>query len=218
MNRRELARCIDHTLLRPEATDEEVARRAEEAVRFGCAALCVNLARLPAAVRRLEGSDVAPCCVVSFPLGASGTVARVAETEEARRRGAAEIDTVIDLGLVKAGRWEEVTADLAALVEAGGPARLKVILETCLLEEGEKEKAMAAVCRSGAAFAKTSTGFAAAGAREEDVRLMARLAAGRVGIKAAGGIGNLALARAMLEAGADRLGMSRTAAVLTELE
>lgn len=216
-NRSSLAGRIDHTLLKPQATDEEVKRLCREALEWGCAAACVNPARLPAALEVLRGSGVKACSVAAFPLGASDLETRLFETRRAVEMGAGEVDTVIDLGLVKAGRIEEAEAQVKAQVEAAGPAALKVILETGLLEKEEIAALVEACVRAGAAFVKTSTGFGPRGASVEDVRIMAEAAAGRIRVKAAGGIRTLDQALALLEAGAERLGTSGTRGILEAL-
>ncbi len=217
-NRRSLAARIDHTLLKPQATDEDVKRLCREAREWGCASACVNPARLPAAVEVLRGSEVRACCVAAFPLGAADLETRLFETRRAVEMGAAEVDTVIDLGLVRAGRIEEAGTQVKAQVEAAGPAALKVILETVLLEKEEIAALVDACARAGAAFVKTSTGFGPRGASVEDVRVMVEAAAGRIRVKAAGGIRTLDQALALLEAGAERLGTSGTRAILEALE
>ncbi len=216
-NRSSLAGRIDHTLLKPQATDEEVKRLCREALEWGCASACVNPARLPAALEVLRGSGVKACSVAAFPLGASDLETRLFETRRAVEMGAGEVDTVIDLGLVKAGRIEEAEAQVKAQVEAAGPAALKVILETGLLEKEEIAALVEACVRAGAAFVKTSTGFGPRGASVEDVRIMAEAAAGRIRVKAAGGIRTLDQALALLEAGAERLGTSGTRGILEAL-
>ena len=216
-NRSSLAGRIDHTLLKPQATDEEVKRLCREALEWGCASACVNPARLPAALEVLRGSGVKACSVAAFPLGASDLETRLFETRRAVEMGAGEVDTVIDLGLVKAGRIEEAEAQVKAQVEAAGPAALKVILETGLLEKEEIAALVEACARAGAAFVKTSTGFGPRGASVEDVRIMAEAAAGRIRVKAAGGIRTLDQALALLEAGAERLGTSGTRGILEAL-
>ncbi len=212
-----LAGKIDHTLLKPQATDEEVRRLCREALEWGCASACVNPARLPAALEVLRGTPVKACAVAAFPLGASDPEVRVFETRKAAEMGAGEIDTVIDLGLVKAGEWERAEAEVKAQVEAASGVPLKVILETGLLSREEILRLVEICARAGAAFVKTSTGFGPRGASVEDVRLMKEAAGGRIQVKASGGIRTLEQALALLEAGADRLGMSGTKAVLSAL-
>ena len=213
--RAQLASRIDHTLLKPEATDEQVDALVREAEGLGVYAVCISPARLP--LRPLRGVGV--CTVVGFPSGAHTTAAKVAETEQAVRDGAQEIDMVVDLGAVKAGRWDDVEADVAAVAAAkGADALLKVILETGALTRAEVVEACRASERGGAQYVKTSTGFhPTGGATVEAVRLMAETVGGRLGVKASGGIRDTATARAMLDAGATRLGLSGTRAVLDGL-
>jgi len=215
---RELASRIDHTLLKPQATDEEVRRLCREALEWGCASACVNPARLPAAVEVLAGSSVKACSVAAFPLGAADGETRLFETRRAVALGAREVDTVVELGLVKARAWKKVEAQVRHQVEAARPADLKVILETGLLEEEEIRRLVDLCARAGAAFVKTSTGFGPRGATVEDVRILADAAAGRIRVKASGGIRTREQALALLEAGADRLGTSATAKILEGLE
>ncbi len=214
----ELARAIDHTLLKPEAGPEAIARLCEEARRWGFAAVCVNPVWVADAVRALEGTSVAVATVCGFPLGATTTAVKVAEAEEAARAGAAEIDMVLRIGHALAGLWDAVEADIAAVVEAaaGHGASVKVILECGLLDDGTKAEAARRAVGAGAAFVKTSTGFLAGGATVHDVALLKRAVAGRARVKASGGIRNLGQARAMLAAGADRLGTSSGVAILEE--
>jgi deoxyribose-phosphate aldolase len=215
LTRRAVAGRVDHTLLAPEATDEQVAELCREAARLGVHAVCVSPSRLP--LRPPPGVSV--CTVVGFPSGAHPTAIKAAEAERAVRDGAQEVDMVVDLGLVKAGDWPAVQAEVAAVSEASGPdALLKVILETAVLTAAEVVAACQAAERAGAHYVKTSTGFhPAGGATVEAVRLMAATAGGRLGVKASGGIRDAATALAMLEAGATRLGLSATRAVLAGL-
>ena len=203
--------------MKPQATDEDVRKLCREAVEWGCASACVNPARLPAAVEVLEGSGVKACCVADFPLGAADLETRLYETRRVVEMGAEEVDTVVDLGLVKAGEWGELEDQLRAQVEAAAPAPLKVILETGFLSREEILRLVEICAAAEAAFVKTSTGFGPRGATVEDVRTMLEAAAGRIRVKAAGGIRSLEQALALLEAGADRLGMSGTRAVLEAL-
>ncbi len=214
--REALAARIDHTLLRPEATPADIDRLCEEAVRYGCAAVCVNPIYVARAAARLAGTPVKVATVVGFPLGASLTATKVAEAALALAQGAQEIDMVLPIGLLKAGELEAVRADLravAAVCHAAG-ACCKVILETALLTEEEKVLAARLAVEAGADFVKTSTGFGPGGATVDDVALLRRVVGPSVGIKAAGGIRTAEQAIAMLEAGADRLGTSATVAIL----
>ena len=216
MNARELAKTIDHTLLKPEATAAQILKICEEAKEYGFASVCVNSARIPLVAEALKGTDVTPCAVVGFPLGAMLTAAKAAEAAEAVKAGAGEIDMVINIGAAKEGDWASVEADIAAVKAACGPARLKVIIEACLLTDEEKVKACEAAARANADFVKTSTGFSKGGATVEDVRLMRKTVGPDIGVKAAGGIHNRAEALAMLEAGANRIGASAGIAIVTE--
>ena len=210
--RARLASRIDSTLLAPEATDEQVEALCREAEELGVYAVCISPARLP--IRPLRGVGV--CTVVGFPSGAHPTEVKVAEAERAARDGAQEVDMVLDLGAVKEGRWDDVEADVAAVARASGSdALVKVILESAALTRAELVEACRASERGGAQYVKTSTGFhPSGGASLAAVRLMAETVGGRLGVKASGGIRDTATALAMLEAGATRLGLSATRAVL----
>ena len=215
MNAREIAKTIDHTLLKPDATAAQVLKLCDEAKAYGFASVCVNSARIALVADALKGTDVTPCCVVGFPLGAMITAAKAAETAEAVKAGAREIDMVINIGAAKEGDWALVEADIAAVKAACGAAKLKVIIETCLLTDDEKIRACQAAVRAGADFVKTSTGFSKGGATTHDVRLMRETVGPDLGVKASGGIHNRAEALAMLEAGASRIGASAGIAIVT---
>lgn len=214
-SRSSLAGRIDHTLLTPEATGEQVAALVVEAEELGVFAVCLSPSRLP--LRVLRGVQV--CTVIGFPSGAHASEIKAAETRRAVRDGAQEVDMVVDLGRVKAGDFEAVEADVAAVVAASGPDTLvKVIVESAALTRAELVEACRASERGGAQYVKTSTGFhPAGGASEEAVRVMAETVDGRLGVKASGGIRDTATARAMLDAGATRLGLSGSRAVLDGL-
>jgi deoxyribose-phosphate aldolase len=214
-SRTALASRIDHTLLKPEATDEQIAALCREAEELRVYAVCLSPSRLP--VRPLRGVGV--CTVVGFPSGAHATSVKAAETEQAVRDGAQEIDMVVDLGRVKAGDWDAVEADVAAVVAASGAdALVKVILESAALTRAELVEACRASERGGAQYVKTSTGFhPSGGATVEAVRVMSETVGGRLGVKASGGIRDTATALAMLDAGATRLGLSGSRAVLDGL-
>jgi deoxyribose-phosphate aldolase len=212
--RETLARTVDHTLLKPEATDAQVAALCEEAVALGAFSVCVSPSRLPLVV----GGGVAVCTVVGFPSGAHESEVKAAETSLAISRGATEIDMVVDLGRVLAGQWDAVEADVAAVKAACGDVLLKVILETAALTPEQVVEACRRSEAGGAQFVKTSTGFhPTGGASVEAVRLMRETVGDRLGVKASGGIRDTATALAMLEAGASRLGLSGTRAVLEGL-
>jgi deoxyribose-phosphate aldolase len=217
MKRGELAARIDHTILKPDATLAAVRKIVDEAIRFGCASVCVNGKHVEWVAQALAGTNVLTCAVVGFPLGASETGIKAAEAALALQAGAREIDMVIDVGALKDGDDERVTLDIGTVVTVAAPHRVKVILETCLLTRDEKIRACRAAVAAGAAFVKTSTGFSTHGATIEDVRLMREIVGTRAQVKASGGIRDLATALAMIEAGADRLGLSATVAVLESL-
>ena len=206
----EIARFIDHTLLKPEATPAQIERLCDEARRYGFAAVCVNPVYVRLAAERLQGAEVAVCSVVGFPLGATTTAAKVYEARQALADGAGELDMVIHVGALKAGDYERAQEDIAAVADVchKGGALLKVIIETALLDDAEKVTACRLAQAAGADFVKTSTGFAGGGATAEDVRLMRQTVGPRMGVKAAGGIRSYADALAMIEAGANRIGAS----------
>jgi deoxyribose-phosphate aldolase len=210
MVRREIAGLIDHTLLKPEATPAGVKQWCEDARRYHFAAVCVNPAYVSLAAKALEGTDVAVCTVVGFPLGATTTEAKVCEARQALLDGATELDMVIHIGALKAGEYERVEEDIAAVTEVAhvGGGKVKVIIETALLNEEEKISACRLAKAANANFVKTSTGFAASGAKVEDVRLMRKTVGTEMGVKAAGGIHSYQEAMAMIEAGATRIGAS----------
>jgi deoxyribose-phosphate aldolase len=216
VNRKELARYIDHTLLKPEATPEQVVRLCQEALDYHCASVCVNPVYVPVAADILEGSDVEVCTVIGFPLGATSTAAKVCEAQLAIGQGATEIDMVIAVGLLKAGQVDRVREDIAALAAVchAGKAVLKVIIENALLTDAEKVTACQLAQAASADFVKTSTGFAKSGAKLEDVALMRQTIGPEMGIKAAGGIRTYDDAIAMIEAGATRIGASSTITIL----
>lgn len=216
-----LARYIDHTLLAPDAPPSAVARLAEEAAEHGFAAVCVPPAHVPLAAGILAGTAVRVGTVVAFPLGYAHPAIRIAESRQAVADGAVELDTVLNLSWLKGGEDGRVGDDLAgwaaALRAEGDGLTLKVIVETALLDDAEKERAAHLVAASGADFVKTSTGFAKGGATVEDVALLARAVEGRIGVKASGGIRDTAAALALIAAGAGRLGTSAGAALLRGL-
>ncbi|MFZ4599730.1 MAG: deoxyribose-phosphate aldolase [Terrimicrobiaceae bacterium] len=210
-----IARSIDHTLLKPDATREEILKLCAEAREFGFFSVCVNSSRVATAAEALSGSGVAVAAVTGFPMGAMSSEAKAFETKLAVAAGASEIDTVIAVGQLKDGNLEYVLADLRGVVAAAGEARVKVIFETCLLSESEKITACRLSVEAGAAFVKTSTGFSSGGATVEDVKLMAAAVAGRCEVKASGGIRDLESAKIMLAAGATRLGTSNGVKIVT---
>ena len=198
------------------ATAAQVKKLCDEAKQYGFASVCVNPSRIALAAAELAGTDVTPCCVVGFPLGAIPSESKAAETAVAVKNGAREIDMVIDIGRAKDGDWDYVQADIEAVRAACGAAKLKVIIETCLLTDDEKVKACLAAKRANADFVKTSTGFSKAGATVADVKLMRETVGPDMGVKASGGIHNRAEAEAMIAAGASRIGASSGIAIVTE--
>ena len=205
-----IARYIDHTLLKPEATPDDIARLCATAREFGFASVCVNPRFVPQAVAALRATPVAVCTVVGFPLGATTTGAKVHEAQEALDAGATELDMVQAVGLLKAGHYRAVAEDIAAVVGVAHPrgARVKVILETALLSPEEIAAACFVAQAAGADFVKTSTGFGPGGARAEDVALMRAAVGPNLGVKASGGVRTYEQALAMIAAGATRIGAS----------
>ncbi|GAB3190920.1 deoxyribose-phosphate aldolase [Nesterenkonia suensis] len=213
---RDMAGLIDHTVLKPDTDEAAVRRVVAEAREQGFAAVCVNPRWVPLVAAELAGTPVRTCTVVGFPLGATTTASKVAETREAVAAGAEEIDMVVDIAAANAGEAESVQAQIFALAEAAhaGGAILKVILETALLSQDAKELVCRAAEAAGADFVKTSTGFAGGGATVEDIALMHRLVGGRLGIKASGGVRSYADAVAMVSAGATRVGASSSLGIV----
>lgn len=212
---RDLAAIIDHTLLKPEATKDQIVKLCEEAMEFGFASVCVNPTYVSLAAGLLKDTPVKVCTVVGFPLGASTPLVKAVEARDAIAAGAREIDMVINVGALKSGDDDLVGRDIRAVVEAArGKALVKVILETALLTNDEKVKACLIAKAEGADFVKTSTGFGPGGATVEDVRLMRKVVGADMGVKAAGGIRTLETALAMVEAGASRIGASASVAIV----
>ncbi len=212
MGRRDLAKIIDHTCLSPDVGIREIRRLCSEAVDHGFKSVCVNPLWVEAAFGLLRGRAPLVCSVVGFPLGA--TPAKAFETERAVELGADEIDMVIPVGHLRQGSHNLVRRHILEVVEAAAGRPVKVILETCLLEREEKVAACLLAVEAGAAWVKTSTGFSTGGATPEDVRLMAETVGGRAGVKASGGIRSYERAMAMVEAGAGRLGCSRSVEIV----
>lgn len=230
----EFSKYFDHTILKADATSEDVNRIVREAIQYNFASVCVNSGRTKQVSSMLINTDIDVCTVIGFPLGAMSTMAKKMETLTAIEDGATEIDMVINVGAVKDGDWELVTEDIAEVKEVcrnnttGQEAILKVIIETCLLTEDEKVLACEAAVEAGADFVKTSTGFSIGGATVEDVALMRKTVDAktealeketgktwsRVRVKASGGIRDYETAKAMIDAGADRLGTSATIAIV----
>lgn len=224
-----LNKYIDHTLLKPEASEAQIRALCKEALEYDFYSVCVNSCHVPLACEMLAGSDVKVAAVAGFPLGAMSAAAKVFEAREAVEAGASEIDMVINVGALKEGRYEYVKDEIAALVDVchgypltygdnAGDALLKVIIETCLLTDEEIIKACELAVQAGADFVKTSTGFSTGGATEEAVALMRRVVGDKAKIKASGGIRTLADAEKFIKLGADRLGCSAGAQIMEEYE
>jgi deoxyribose-phosphate aldolase len=210
---------IDHTLLRPDATKADIERLCREALQHKFCSVCVNPTWVSLAHQLLEKSEVQVCCVVGFPLGAHLPEIKATEARAAIQQGAQEIDMVINVGALKSGDDALVLRDIRSVVEAcrNGSAKCKVILETCLLTDGEKTRACDLAVQGGADFVKTSTGFSTGGATVEDVALMSRRVREKnVGVKASGGIRSLADLRRMVAAGATRIGTSSGIKIVQE--
>jgi deoxyribose-phosphate aldolase len=209
---------IDHTLLKPDATRDEIRKLCEEAARFGFASVCINPWNVPLAAELLRGTNVKVCTVVGFPLGATLPKVKMHEAEEAIKLGAQEIDMVINIGALKSGQDDVVESDIRGVVEAShrGGAICKVILENVLLTVDEKVRALLACKKAGADFVKTSTGFSTAGATAEDVALMRAVVGSEIGVKAAGGVRSLEDLKKMVCAGATRIGASASVKIMEQ--
>jgi deoxyribose-phosphate aldolase len=211
-----IARLIDHTLLKPEATREDVKKLCSEARQYGFASVCLNPCWVPLAARELAGSNVKVCAVAGFPLGASVTSVKAAEAEQAARDGAREVDMVINVGALRSGDFDAVKNDIEAVANAchRQGAIVKVILETALLDDTQKAVACTLAKMAHADFVKTSTGFGPAGATAQDVALMRMVVGPEMGVKAAGGIRTLEDLKKMTAAGATRIGASASVKIV----
>jgi deoxyribose-phosphate aldolase len=210
MTRERLAGMIDHTQLKPGATDAQIAQLCDEARRYAFASVCVNPVHVGRCAQLLEGSEALVCTVVGFPLGANLTAVKAFEAERAIADGAVEIDMVMNVGALKSGQRERAAEDIAGVARVceDGGALLKVIIEAALLTDEEKESACRLVQSAGADYVKTSTGFGPGGATVEDVTLMRRVVGPEMGVKAAGGVRTYRDALTMIAAGATRIGAS----------
>ena len=211
-----LASYIDHTLLKADATEAQITRLCEEAREHRFASVCVNPRWVALCAQLLAGSGVRVCTVIGFPLGASSSAIKAAETRQAVADGADELDMVISVGDLKAGNYEFVRADIRGVVKAAEGRTVKVIIEACLLTDEEKSLACKLAMAAGADFVKTSTGFSTGGATVADVKLMRAAVGPNFGVKAAGGIRTRKDALAMIEAGANRIGASAGIAICAE--
>lgn len=210
MDKKDILKKVDHTLLAQTATWEEIRTILDEGIRYEAASACIPAAYVKQAADYVEGK-LPICTVIGFPNGYSTTAAKVFEARDAVANGASEVDMVINIGYVKDGRYAEVLDEIRQVHEACEGKILKVIIETCLLTEDEKKKMCGVVTESGAEFIKTSTGFSVGGATFADISLMKEFVGKEVRIKAAGGIGSFADAKEFIRLGADRLGTSRLA-------
>jgi deoxyribose-phosphate aldolase len=219
MKKSEMAAMIDHTLLKPEATDEQIIKVCREARENKFASVCINPSYVKLASEQLKGSGVKVCTVIGFPLGANDTRIKAYEAKIAIEDGANEVDMVINVGKLKAKDYEYVKNDIKAVVnEARGKALAKVIIETCLLTDEEKVKVCKLAMEAGADFVKTSTGFNKGGATFEDVKLMYETVAPKLKVKASGGIRTTEDAIKMIEAGASRVGASASISIMNGLD
>lgn len=218
MTEKKLNKYFDHTLLKPEATPEQIDTLCKEAISADFYSVCVNSCYVPQVFKALSGSDVRTCSVVGFPLGACSTETKIFETKYACESGASEVDMVINVGMLKSGKHEYVQDDIADVVKTAHSfdALVKVIIETCLLSDDEIIKACELAEAAGADFVKTSTGFNSGGAKVSDVRLMKKTVGDRLKVKASGGIRDLETVEAMIEAGADRIGASAGIQIMEE--
>ncbi|MCZ6776909.1 MAG: deoxyribose-phosphate aldolase [Ignavibacteria bacterium] len=208
---------IDHTLLKPEATTNDVEKLCSEAKKYGFASVCVNPSYVPLCAKLLKGIAVKVCTVIGFPLGAASTASKTFETEQAIREGAQEVDMVMNIGMLKSGEYEYVENDIFAVISTAKryQSLSKVIIETGLLTDEEKVKACILAKRAGADFVKTSTGFGKGGATVGDVALMRRVVGSAMGVKASGGVRSREEALAMVASGADRIGASASVKIVS---
>ncbi|AIE60795.1 deoxyribose-phosphate aldolase [Bacillus methanolicus] len=214
----DIAGMIDHTLLKADATKEQIKKLCEEAKEYKFASVCVNPGWVKYASELLEGSGVNVCTVIGFPLGATTLETKVFETKNAIENGAAEVDMVINIGALKDGDNDFVEKEIRAVVEAAkGQALTKVIIEACLLTEEEKVRACELAVKAGADYVKTSTGFSTGGATVEDVKLMRKTVGPDIGVKASGGVRSAEDAKKMIEAGASRIGASSGVSIVKGL-
>ena len=218
ITKKNVAGIIDHTLLKQQASEEQIAKICEEAMEYAFASVGVNPCYVKQCAEALKDSPVNVCTVIGFPLGASTTATKAFETRDAVANGAVEIDMVVNVGAIKSGKWEYVKNDIKAVVDAAAGELVKVIIETCLLTDDEKKKVCQIAKEAGADFVKTSTGFSTGGATPEDVALMRETVGPDMGVKASGGIHTAEEAIACINAGATRLGVSAGIAVVNGID
>ena len=212
------AKYIDHTLLKPEATKDQIDKLISEAKEYNFKSICINPTHVQYAAEQLTDSDVLVCTVIGFPLGATTTETKIFETEDVIKKGASEVDMVINIGALKDGNYDLVQKDIEGVVGAANGKTVKVIIETCLLTDEEKVKASELSKAAGADFVKTYTGFAGGGATPEDVKLMKDTVGDALEVKASGGVRNLEDFNKMIEAGATRIGASAGIQIIQGLE
>lgn len=213
-----VAKYIDHTLLKPDSTREQIDKILEEAKKYQFKSVCINPTHVSYASQQLLDTDVLVCTVIGFPLGATTTDVKVFETENAIKNGASEIDMVINIGALKDQRYDEVQKDIEGVIAAANGKTVKVIIEKVLLTDEEKVKACELAEKAGATFVKTSTGFAGGGATPEDVKLMKDTVGNRLEVKASGGVRSLEDFEKMIEAGATRIGASAGVQIIEGLD
>ena len=211
------AAMIDHTLLKAEATRDQIKKLCEEAKQYGFASVCVNPTWVKYAAELLDGAESIVCTVIGFPLGANTSAVKAFETKDAIANGASEIDMVINIGAMKNGEFDLVREDIKAVVDAANGTLVKVIIETSLLTDEEKVKACELAVLAGADFVKTSTGFSTGGATAEDIALMRKTVGPEIGVKASGGVRSLEDMKLMVENGATRIGASSGVAIMNGL-
>ncbi|MCY8757395.1 deoxyribose-phosphate aldolase [Bacillus haynesii] len=214
-----IANLIDHTALKPHTQKSEIKKLIEEAKTYQFASVCVNPTWVEFAAKELKGTEIDVCTVIGFPLGANTTETKAFETKDAIAKGATEVDMVINIAVLKDGDDDFVEADIRAVVEAAkGKALVKVIIETCLLTDEEKERACRLAVAAGADFVKTSTGFSTGGATAEDIALMRKTVGPDIGVKASGGIRTKEDVESMISAGATRIGASAGVSIVSGAE
>ncbi|MEA4895224.1 MAG: deoxyribose-phosphate aldolase [Oscillospiraceae bacterium] len=218
MDKKKLGKMMDHTILKATATPTQVEKVCKEALEIDAASVCINPCYISLAKKLLAGSDVKVCTVIGFPLGANTSETKAFETKDAISKGAQEVDMVINVGALLAGDTEKVYNDIKAVVDAAAETLVKVIIETCYLDDTQKRTACELALRAGADFVKTSTGFGTGGATAHDVELMRSVVGGKMKVKASGGIRTYEDAMAVVNASADRLGVSASLAILEGAE
>lgn len=214
MTKQKLAGMMDHTLLKAFATPKDIEKVCKEAMEIGAASVCVNPVYVKQVSEMLKGTGIKTCTVIGFPLGANTSDTKAFETRDAIDKGAEEVDMVINIGALKAGNEEQVYEDIKAVVDAAGNTLVKVIIETCYLSDAEKVIACRAAEKAGADFVKTSTGFGTGGANAHDVELMKKTVRDSMKVKASGGMRKWEDVQPILQAGADRLGVSASIDIL----